>query len=184
MLSPSLGAARLAGKIGPPVCLCGGTPAVDRPPSQCAGPPASCPLCHALDPGQASPYRLPHPPTQLLLIVQFTAGWTAPAAPAPPAAARSGTAPPLRAPGATGFFAMSCGSSMLAMILSCPPQCSSACTISPDGKHDLGETRHNPLSTSLVGSTKTSRAVRSQNLISRKCLSGSGFSLGFISVAN
>jgi hypothetical protein len=55
MLSPSLGAARLAWQIGPPVCLCGGPPAVDRPPSQCAAPPASCPLCHALDPGQASP---------------------------------------------------------------------------------------------------------------------------------
>ena len=43
----------------------------------------------------------PPPPTELLLILQFTADWTAPAAPAPPAAARSGTAPSLRTSGAT-----------------------------------------------------------------------------------
>jgi hypothetical protein len=76
-------------------------PAVARPPDQRAAPPTNRPRCRALDPGQAGPYRLPHPATESRLIVLFTAAWIVPAAPAPRAAARSDTAPALHAPGAT-----------------------------------------------------------------------------------
>src|SRR5271156_666764 len=63
--------------------------------------PTNRPRCRALDPGQAGPYRLPHPATESRLIVLFTAAWIVSAAPAPRAAARSDTAPALHAPGAT-----------------------------------------------------------------------------------
>jgi hypothetical protein len=52
--------------------------------------------------GQAGPYRLAHRSMKSGLILEFTAGWTAQAAPAPQAAARSDTAPAQHAPGATG----------------------------------------------------------------------------------
>jgi len=52
--------------------------------------------------GQAGPYRLAHRSMKSGLILEFTAGWTAQAAPAPQAAARSDTAPAQHAPGARG----------------------------------------------------------------------------------
>jgi hypothetical protein len=79
-----------------------GAPAVDRPPTPRAALPANRSHCPSLDPGQEDPCRLPHRPTESRFIVHFTAGSTAAAAPAPHAAARSGAAPPLRAPGARG----------------------------------------------------------------------------------
>ena len=48
--------------------------------------------------GQAGPFRLAHRSMKSGLILEFTAGWTAQAAPAPQAAARSDTAPAQHAP--------------------------------------------------------------------------------------
>jgi hypothetical protein len=80
MLSPGLGGCTPRREIWAARMPLRSVPAVDRPPNQRAAPPACGPLRHALELGQASPYRLRHPPTQLLLIVQFTARWTAAAA--------------------------------------------------------------------------------------------------------
>src|ERR1700677_4530081 len=89
MLSPSLGAAWFAWAIRTASRFLRRAPAVARPPDQRAAPPTNRPRCRALDPGQADPYRLPHPATESRLIVLFTAAWIVPAAPAPRAAARN-----------------------------------------------------------------------------------------------
>jgi hypothetical protein len=102
-LRPSLGAAWLAWKIWPPVAFGAEPLAVAGPASQ-RGEPRRPQGAHAglrCSLGQAGPYRLAKRSMKSGLILPFTAGWTAQAARAPRAAARSDAAPAQHPPGAT-----------------------------------------------------------------------------------
>src|SRR5271167_1624798 len=122
MLRPSLGAAWLAWQIGPPVGFGAEPSAVAGPPSQRAAPPAWRPLRPSLELRTSGPLPARSPVNEIGTY--------------PPVHSRLDCAGGPRAPSGSSLwdcsgavrsrcdriFAMSCGSSMLAMIFSSPPQ--------------------------------------------------------------
>src|SRR5271163_3315159 len=122
MLPPSLGAAWLAWQIGPPVGFGAEPSAVAGPPSQRAAPPAWRPLRPSLELRTSGPLPARSPVNEIGTY--------------PPVHSRLDCAGGPRAPSGSSLwdcsgavrsrcdriFAMSCGSSMLAMIFSSPPQ--------------------------------------------------------------
>src|SRR5271168_4142379 len=122
MLPPSLGAAWLAWQIGPPVGFGAEPSAVAGPPSQRAAPPAWRPLRPSLELRTSGPLPARSPVNEIGTY--------------PPVHSRLDCAGGPRAPSCSSLwdcsgaarsrcdriFAISCGSSMLAMIFSSPPQ--------------------------------------------------------------
>ena len=72
--------------------------------------------------GQTDPVRRPLPLTESHLILQFTAGWACAGGPRAPSGSSLWDCSGAARSRCERIFAMSCSSSMLAMIFSSPPQ--------------------------------------------------------------